>query len=179
MTQSDLIVLCHFADGGIWTPYIRRISGVSIPRLSKSSIRIVDTSSADGISTSLASGTSTSLASTVFCFETARVDEHEHRTENSRKEKAYTMRYQPLDNSILIVRLFICFVLSVTSSKVFVTAVKTAFPAELSVILFCYHLNCCSLRLGTYQSYRFEFTLLYAYQSGQAFNIHRGVLIYE
>ena len=107
MTQSDLIVLCHFADGGIWTPYIKRISGVSTPRLSKSSIRIVDTSSADGISTSFASGTSTSPASTVFCFETARVDEHEQRAENSRKEKAYTMRYQPLDNSILIVRLFI------------------------------------------------------------------------
>ena len=119
MTQSDLIVLCHFADGGIWTPYIKRISGVSTPRLSKSSIRIVDTSSADGISTSFASGTSTSLASTVFCFDTALVDEHEQRTENSRKEKAYTMWYQHLERSILIVRLFITKTFILFATKVY------------------------------------------------------------
>ena len=100
-------IVIYRADDGIWTPYISRISGVSFPRLSKSSIRIVGISSGDGTSTSSALGTSISFASAGFSFDTDLVDEHEQSAENSMKEKAYTMRYQPLESSILIVRLFI------------------------------------------------------------------------
>ena len=97
-----------FKTGG-WTPYIRRISGVSIPRPWKSSILISDTPAFVESAGSLPFDASTPLLSPVFAFTTAFDDEQEQSSDSTRNDTLYTTRYQPRESQILILLILILY----------------------------------------------------------------------
>jgi|GEM_PF-6167544 len=106
MTQRGRLIMRHFSihsfKTGGWTPYIRRISGVSIPRPWKSSILISDTPAFVESAGSLPFDASTPLLSPVFAFDTAFDEEQEQSSDSTRNDTLYTTRYQPRDIQILI-----------------------------------------------------------------------------
>ena len=97
-----------FKTGG-WTPYIRRISGVSIPRPWKSSILISDTPAFVESAGSLPFDASTPLLSPAFAFATAFDDEQEQSSDSTRNDTLYTTRYQPRESQILILLILILY----------------------------------------------------------------------
>ncbi len=74
-----------FKTGG-WTPYIRRISGVSIPRPWKSSILITDTPAFVESAGSLSFDSSTPLLPPVFSFAAVLDDEQEQNSDSTRND---------------------------------------------------------------------------------------------
>ena len=90
-----------FKTGG-WTPYIRRISGVSIPKPWKSSIFITDTPAFVESAGSLSFDSSTPLLPSAFPFDTAFDEEQEQIKDSTRNDTPYTTRYQPRESQILI-----------------------------------------------------------------------------
>ncbi len=92
----------HSFKTGVWTPYIRRISGVSIPRPWKSSILITDTPAFVESAGSLSFDSSTPLLPSVLPFDTAFDEEQEQIKDSTRNDTPYTTRYQTREIQILI-----------------------------------------------------------------------------
>ena len=90
-----------FKTGG-WTPYIRRISGVSIPRPWKSSILITDTPAFVESAGSLSFDASTPLLPSALPFDTVFDEEQEQSNDSTRNDTLYTTRYQTREIQILI-----------------------------------------------------------------------------
>ena len=106
MTQRGRLIMRHFSihsfKTGGWTPYIRRISGVSIPRPWKSSILITDTPAFVESAGSLSFDSSTPLLPSALPFDTAFDEEQEQSNDSTRNDTLYTTRYQPREIPILI-----------------------------------------------------------------------------
>jgi hypothetical protein len=66
-------------------------------------------------------------------------DEQEHTIENSTKEKAYTMWYQPLESNILIVLVFITPVFSANVRDKQDSIQQTGVAKPLHIIFFSYN----------------------------------------
>ena len=106
MTQRGRLIMRHFSihsfKTGGWTPYIRRISGVSIPRPWKSSILITDTPAFVESAGSLSFDSYTPLLPSALPFDTAFDEEQEQSNDSTRNDTLYTTRYQPREIPILI-----------------------------------------------------------------------------
>lgn len=106
LTQRGRLIMRHFSihsfKTGGWTPYIRRISGVSIPKPWKSSLLITVTPVFVESAGSLSFDSSTPLLPSALPFDTAFDEEQEQSNDSTRNDTLYTTRYHPRDIQILI-----------------------------------------------------------------------------
>lgn len=106
MTQRGRLIMRRFSihsfKTGGWTPYIRRISGVSIPKPWKSSILITDTPAFVESAGSLSFDSSIPLLPSALPFDTAFDEEQEQSNDSTRNDTPYTTRYQTREIQILI-----------------------------------------------------------------------------
>ena len=106
MTQRGRLIMRRFSihsfKTGGWTPYIRRISGVSIPKPWKSSILITDTPAFVESAGSLSFDSSIPLLPSALPFDTTFDEEQEQSNDSTRNDTPYTTRYQTREIQILI-----------------------------------------------------------------------------